>query len=60
LWHFYRGCPANRPNLYDNLASKIRIEFAEPQAFTVNGDIPEEPVRVLEIEPGPRVKLIRG
>jgi diacylglycerol kinase family enzyme len=60
LWHFYRGFPANLPNLYDNMASKIRIEFAEPQAFTVNGDIPEEPVRVLEIEPGPRVKLIRG
>ncbi len=60
LWRFYRGFPANLPSLYDNMAGKIRIELAEPQGFTVNGDILTEPVQVIEIEPGPRVKLIRG
>jgi hypothetical protein len=38
----------------------VRIEFSEPQAFTINGDIPAEMVTVLELTAGPRVRLIRG
>jgi diacylglycerol kinase family enzyme len=60
LPRFLRGLPAELPSLYDNVACRVRIEFAEPQCFTINGDIPEEPVRVLELEAGPRIRLIRG
>jgi diacylglycerol kinase family enzyme len=60
LWRFYRGFPANLASLHDDLARSVRIELAEPQAFTINGDIFEEPVSVLEIESGPRMKVIRG
>ena len=59
LWRFFRGFPADLDSLYDNLASRVVIEFAEPQAFTINGDI-LDPVRVLTLEAGPRVSFIRG
>jgi diacylglycerol kinase family enzyme len=60
LPRFYRGAPAELATLFDSAASVVRIEFAEPQAFTINGDIPAEQVKVLELRPGPRVRLIRG
>jgi diacylglycerol kinase family enzyme len=60
LWRFYRGFPAELPSLYDNLVRHMRVEFAEPQCFTLNGDVFAEPVSVLDITAGPRVRLIRG
>jgi len=59
LPRFFRGFPAGLDNLYDNLAARVVIEFAEPQAFTINGDI-LDPVRVLTLEAGPRVSFVRG
>ncbi|MEE8311732.1 MAG: diacylglycerol kinase family protein [Candidatus Binatia bacterium] len=59
LWRFFRGFPAGLDNLYDNLAARVVIEFAEPQAYTINGEI-LDPVRVLTLEPGPRVSFVRG
>jgi diacylglycerol kinase family enzyme len=60
LWRFYRGFPAELPSLHDNLVSHMRVEFAEPQCFAINGDVFEEPVSVLDVSAGPRVRLIRG
>jgi len=59
LWRFFRGFPSGLDTLYDNLATHVVIEFAEPQPYTINGDI-LEPVRVLELEAGPRVSFISG
>ncbi|TFH25661.1 MAG: hypothetical protein E4H03_00085 [Myxococcales bacterium] len=59
LWRFFRGFPADLDNLYDNVAAHVVIEFAEPQPYTINGEI-LDPVRVLTLEPGPRVSFVRG
>jgi len=59
LWRFFRGVPADLDSLYDNMARSLVIEFAEPQAFTINGDLCEAVSR-LELEPGPRVSFISG
>jgi diacylglycerol kinase family enzyme len=59
LWRFFRGFPPGLDTLYDSMASRVRIEFASPQAFTINGDI-FDPVDVLELEAGPRVSFISG
>ncbi len=59
LWRFFRGFPPRLDSLYDNMGRRVRIEFAEPQPYTINGDI-LEPVRVLELEGGPRVSFICG
>jgi diacylglycerol kinase family enzyme len=59
LPRFSRGLPANLDTLYDSMGQRVRIDFAEPQAFTINGDI-FEPVATLELEPGPRVSFICG
>lgn len=59
LPRFFRGYPANLDSLYDNLAQRVRIDFAEPQSFTINGDI-FGPVSSLIMEPGPRVSFISG
>jgi len=59
LYRFFRGFPANLPSLYDNMAQELVVEFAEPQAFTINGDV-LDPVKVLRLEPGPRVSFIAG
>ncbi len=59
LYRFFRGHPANLDSLYDNLAQRVDVEFAEPQPFTINGDI-FEPVGALRLEPGPRVSFISG
>ena len=59
LWRFFRGFPADLDSLYDNIARRVVIEFAQPQAFTINGDI-LDPVRVVTLESGPRVSFIRG
>ncbi len=59
LWRFFRGFPANLDTLYDNMANHVRIEFATPQAFTLNGDL-LDPVEVLELEAGPKACFISG
>lgn len=59
VWRFFRGFPAELDSLYDTIAARVVIEFAEPQAYTINGDI-LDPVRTLTLEAGPRVSFIRG
>jgi diacylglycerol kinase family enzyme len=59
LPRFRRGFPAGLDTLYDNIARRFRIEFAEPQSFTVDGEL-FPAVRVLTIEAGPAVRFIRG
>jgi diacylglycerol kinase family enzyme len=59
LWRFFRGFPANLPTLHDTMARTVRIEFAEPTAYTINGEL-LAPVRTLELSPGPRVSFISG
>jgi diacylglycerol kinase family enzyme len=59
LPRFRRGFPAGLDTLYDNMARRFRIEFAEPQSFTVDGELFPN-VRVLTIEAGPAVRFIRG
>jgi len=59
LYRFFRGHPANLDTLYDNMAQRVRVEFAEPQAFMINGDIYDS-VSILSMEPGPRVAVISG
>ena len=59
LARFRRGFPAGLDTLYDNMARRFRIEFAEPQSFTVDGELFPS-VRVLDIEAGPAVRFIRG
>ena len=59
LPRFRRGFPAGLDTLYDNLARRVRVEFAEPQSFTVDGELfPAS--RVLEVEAGPTVRFVRG
>jgi diacylglycerol kinase (ATP) len=59
LPRFRRGFPAGLDTLYDNIARRFRIEFAEPQSFTVDGELFPS-VRDLTIEAGPAVRFIRG
>lgn len=59
LPRFRRGFPAGLDTLYDNIARQFRVEFAEPQSFTVDGEL-FPAVRVLEIEAGPAVRFVRG
>jgi len=59
LPRFFRGFPAGLDTLYDNMGTEVRVEFAAPRSFTVNGDL-LGPVSVLEIEAGPRVSFICG
>jgi hypothetical protein len=51
--------PANLDTLYDSLGTRVRIDFSEPRAFMINGDI-FDPVESLTLEPGPRVSFISG
>ncbi len=59
LWRFFRGFPAGLPTLHDTMARTVRVEFAEPTAYTINGEL-LDPVRTLELTPGPRVSFISG
>jgi len=59
LPRFRRGFPAELDTLYDNIARRFRIEFAQPQSFTVDGELFPS-VDVLVIEAGPAVRFIRG
>ena len=59
LGRFFRGFPANLERLHDTMARDVTIEFAEPTAYTINGEL-LDPVRVLRLAPGPRVSFISG
>lgn len=59
LWRFRRGFPAGLDTLYDNLAERFRVEFAEPQSFTVDGEL-FGAVPALELEAGPTVTFVQG
>ncbi len=59
LPRFRRGFPAGLDTLYDNMARRFRIEFAEPQSFTVDGEL-FPAVRDLVVEAGPAVRFVRG
>lgn len=59
LARFRRGFPADLDTLYDNMARRFRIEFAEPQSFTVDGEL-FPAVRTLVVEAGPAVRFVRG
>jgi diacylglycerol kinase family enzyme len=57
---FYRARPARLASLCDTTALRMRVEFAQPQRIAVNGDLSDERAKVLEIEAGPRVELLRA
>jgi diacylglycerol kinase family enzyme len=59
LARFFRGFPANLEQLHDTIARDVTIEFSEPTAYTINGEL-LDPVRVLKLGTGPRVSFISG
>lgn len=59
LPRYWHGCPAEHPEMYDNLAAEMRIEFAEPTHYTVNGDL-LGPVERLELRALRRIAVVRG
>jgi len=59
LARFFRGFPANLEQLHDTMAREVTVEFAEPTAYTINGEL-LDPVRVLKLGVGPRVSFISG
>ena len=59
LWRFFRGFPASLETLHDTMARTVRVQFAEPTAYTINGEL-LPPVTSLELTPGPRVSFISG
>jgi diacylglycerol kinase family enzyme len=56
---FFVGRPSELGSLHDCAASRVRVEFAQPQIVMINGDFAENATKVLEMEVGPRVRLIR-
>ena len=61
LWRLprlYHGEPLALPSLYDVEARRVRVEFRQPTAYMVDGDILEA-VRVLDLRVGPRLDIIR-
>ncbi|MBU6282699.1 hypothetical protein KGQ64_10695 [bacterium] len=59
LPRFRKGFPANDPQLYDNLAGEMQVEFARPSWYTVNGDL-LGPVRRIELRRLRRITVVRG
>lgn len=59
LWRFFRGFPAALDTLHDTMAREVVVEFAEPTAYTINGEL-LPPVCVLTLRSGPRVSFISG
>lgn len=58
LGRLRRGWPLEVPTLYDNLAARVRVEFARPTHYMVDGDVLESVSR-LELRIGPRLTIIR-
>ena len=52
LWRFFRGFPASLATLHDTMAREMRIEFAEPTPYTINGEL-LAPVKTLASHTGP-------
>jgi len=52
------GRPTHSPNVYDDLARAIAVEFRDPTFYMIDGDI-MEPTARLSVEPGPVVRVIR-
>jgi diacylglycerol kinase (ATP) len=59
LGRFYRGHPAQDPGLYDNIAAELKVEFARPAYYTVNGDLLGPVMRVV-LRRLRRITVIRG
>lgn len=59
LPRFRMGIPVRDPELYDNLAKEVRIEFERPTHYMIDADI-LGPVQSLTLTAGPRVRLVRG
>ena len=59
LARFRKGIPVYDPELYDNLARVVRIEFERPTHYMIDADI-LGPVESLTLTAGPRVRLVRG
>jgi diacylglycerol kinase family enzyme len=59
LHRFRLGLPAELDNLYDQPVRSVRIEFAEPAPYTINGEM-FDPVDTLELACGPVVDFLQG
>ncbi|MCX8072618.1 MAG: diacylglycerol kinase family protein [Candidatus Binatia bacterium] len=52
------GCPMNIPELYDNIAQDVRVEFEWPTHYTIDGDILEAASQ-LRLRAGPRLTIVQ-
>lgn len=59
LGRIRRGVPTGSPHLADRLAQRVRIEFARPEPYMVDGDVLESTER-LSIEAGPTIEIVTG
>lgn len=53
-----RGWPLDAETLYDNLAQEVRVEFATPTHYMIDGDVLDAVPR-LTLRSGPRLTIIR-
>jgi diacylglycerol kinase family enzyme len=58
LYRLRRGWPLDVPGLYDNLAREVRVEFARPTHYMIDGDVLEAVPRIA-LRSGPRLTIIR-
>ncbi|PIR25286.1 MAG: hypothetical protein COV43_05940 [Deltaproteobacteria bacterium CG11_big_fil_rev_8_21_14_0_20_42_23] len=54
------GKPSPYNYCIDRNCKKMVLEFPEAMDYTIDGDFPEDPVKKIEIELGPRLDLIVG
>lgn len=57
LPRFFRGRPARLASLHDGSASRVLVRFAQPQRFTIDGELLEA-TALLELETGPPIDLV--
>ena len=53
-----RGWPLGIPEMYDNLAQHVSVEFPRPTHYMIDGDVLDA-VPALEVASGPRLTIIR-
>ena len=53
-----RGWPLEVNTLYDNLAQEVRVEFARPTHYMIDGDVLESVSR-LDLRIGPRLTIVK-
>jgi diacylglycerol kinase family enzyme len=58
LHRLRRGWPLEVSSLYDNLARQVRVEFAKPTHYMVDGDVLEA-ISELVVRAGPRLTIIQ-